>query len=168
MRSLHVRQGDWGRRRSGSSQSTKLTENALRYFTNGNGKSLFSDNAPELVKAAEGLGWIHPTSTPHRPEGNSMTERRVGIAVQGTRCNLAQSGLPHRFWPFALRHNCFARNVAAVGDEVSPYEKHHGSPYAGHVIPFGALVTLRKTPLSRKKGGKFDTPTAQEIGRAHV
>ena len=96
---------------------------------------MFSDNAPELVKAAENLGWVHQTSTPHRPEGNSLTERRVGIAVQGTRCNLVQSGLPHQFWPFALRHSCFARNVIAKNAEQSAYHRLHGEDYAGHVIP---------------------------------
>ena len=145
------------------SKGAKLAENALKHFTKDQGKSLFSDNAPELVKAAESLGWIHATSTPHRPEGNSLTERRIGVAVQGTRCNLVQSGLPHMYWPFALRHSCFARNVTARDDEPAPYDKLHGEPYAGHVIPFGALVNFRKTPIARRKGGKFDSPTAQGL-----
>ena len=140
------------------SKTAKATETALRFFAP-DGKSLFSDNAPEIVKAAEQLGWVHATSTPHRPQANSVTERNIRIMVEGTRANLVQSGLPHRFWTFAARHHCASR-ATTVKDGRSPYGDLHGEHFGGHRIPFGALIHYRKTPLMRRRDGKFSSPTA--------
>ena len=60
------------------------------------GKRIYSDNAGEIAVAAEkmsGARNIHP----HRPQSNGLCENRVKQIVQGTRCNILQSGFPHRF-----------------------------------------------------------------------
>ncbi len=54
-----------------------------------------SDNAPELIAAAKAEFMTHVTSTPWRPQSNSLIEREIGTLGDGTRCMLAQSGLPH-------------------------------------------------------------------------
>eukprot|EP00972_Heterocapsa_arctica_P032966 4850215-Heterocapsa_arctica.AAC.1 len=71
-----------------------------------------SDNAKELKATADFKEMVHLTSTPYRPQSNGVIERFVGLVSDGTRCLLAQSGLPHGWWPYAARAFCHARNVA--------------------------------------------------------
>eukprot|EP00972_Heterocapsa_arctica_P027122 3988210-Heterocapsa_arctica.AAC.1 len=54
---------------------------------------------------------VHLSSTPYRPESNGVIERFVGLVADGTRCLLAQGGLPHAWWPYAARAFCHARNI---------------------------------------------------------
>ena len=120
---------------------------ALRNFAGNHGvKSMYSDNAPELKAAGRTLVWPHATSTPYQPQSNSLIERQVGVIIQGTRASLLQSGLPHKMWPFASKHHAMATNVtvsASAADGLSPYERHMKEPFAGMMIPFGALVHYR-------------------------
>ena len=67
-------------------------------------KFLYSDNSPELVKAARELGVAHGVAVPHRPQTNGVAERAVRAVVEGTRTLLEQAGFAHRFWPYACRH----------------------------------------------------------------
>ena len=146
------------------SKAARNTELALKTFTDGSAKSLYSDNAPELIKAAENLGLVHPTSTPHRPQSNSVTERQIRVTVEGTRAALVQSGLPHRFWPLALRHHTMSENIARAGEDgKTPWERLHGEAFNGLQIPFGALVSFRPTPQMRRGVGKFAAPTTEGI-----
>ena len=136
------------------SKAAKGTELAIKTFAGGSVKSLYSDNAPELVKAAEGLGIVHLTSTPHRPQSNSLTERQV-----------RGDGRRHQGCPRAVRtstpllasrvaHNTMAENVERKGDDGrTAWERHHGESFTGLRIPFGAAVAFRPW---RKPVGKFD------------
>ena len=96
--------------------------------------------------------WPHATSTPYQPQSNSLIERQVGVIIQGTRASLLQSGLPHKMWPFASKHHAMATNMtvsASALDGLSPYEGHMKEPFAGMMIPFGALVHYRPEALPR-------------------
>ena len=90
--------------------------------------------------AAEKMRMVHATSTPHRPQSNGLCENRVKQVVQGTRCNILQSGFPHRFWTLAARHWTFAKSIRPMDDEPSPYAKLRGEENDGLRVPFGALV----------------------------
>ena len=90
--------------------------------------------------------WPNATSTPYQPQSNSVIERQVGVIIQGRRASLLQGGLPHKMWPFASKHHAMATNTtvsAPALDGLSPYERHMKEPFAGMVIPFGALVHYR-------------------------
>ena len=49
---------------------TESTTHALQEFFGGDSqpKKMYSDNAPELLKACSELGYPHDTCTPHRPQ----------------------------------------------------------------------------------------------------
>ena len=56
---------------------TMCTKQALIEFYGGTlkPKKMYSDNAPELLKACSELEYPHDTSTPHRPQSNGVSER---------------------------------------------------------------------------------------------
>ena len=58
---------------------TPSTKQALIEFYGGNSKpkQMYSDNAPELVKACTELEYPHDTNTPHRPQSNGVCEVHV-------------------------------------------------------------------------------------------
>ena len=94
--------------------------NALNQFAGpkDNVQLFYSDNAPELLKAAKQLGWKPGTSTPGRPETNGVGEAAVKRVTHNTTTVLDQAGLSPEWWPFAARHYCFSHNI--VGKGASP------------------------------------------------
>lgn len=119
-------------------KSKVLTVCAIREFGGSKQWQRFaSDNAPELIAAAKAEYMTHVTSTPWRPQSNSLIEREVGILCDGVRCLLAQSGLPHGWWPYAARAFCHARNVSVPHHGgPTPWEKKFGEPFGGQLFPF--------------------------------
>ena len=60
---------------------------------------------------------------------------------KGTSAILLQSGLDEKRWADSVECCGYLRNVQdllVVG--TTPYERRHGEPYKGPIIPFGALV----------------------------
>ena len=85
-------------------------------------KSFYTDNSKELKKAAEDLGWVHPTSHPYRHASNGTMERQNGVSIAGTSTALDGSGLPHSWWPAAIRYSNFTHNIVHQDkDGVTPY-----------------------------------------------
>ena len=106
------------------SKNSQNTFTALMYFLGDHaGKRVFSDSAREISVAAEKMRMVRATSTPHRPQSNGLCENRVKNVVQGMRCNILQSGFPHRFWTLAARQWTFAKSITPVDDEPSPYSR---------------------------------------------
>jgi hypothetical protein len=87
---------------------------------------IYTDCAPELAKAIEKIAQ-HGTARPYRHETNGVIERAIQLVTNGARANLAQAGLPSRYWTYACRHFCFSYNVRTV-EGISPwfrrYKKH--------------------------------------------
>ena len=115
---------------------------------------LYSDGAPELVKAAKDAKWIHSTSAPERPQKNGVAERAVRSVKAGGRTVLLKAGLPAKFWPKAIRHWCFSRNVRKEppnrGGSPLAYTnsftlRHKGNAFKGQRMLFGALIGFRQT-----------------------
>ena len=120
-------------------------------------KRLYTDNAPELIRACKDLRYPHDKSTPHRHQSNAYCERSVRSVVEGARTLLEQAGLPSCFWIFAVRFWCFMRNTEVVDGE-SAWHARHG---AGHFkdaprMPFGSLVTFLPKPDTVKAMPKFN------------
>ena len=96
-------------------QATKTEADAilsLNHFVGPNKtvKQFYSDNAPELMKAAKVLPWPHDTSAPEVSQTNGLIERKVRILEDGVRTILLAAGLYHRWWPWAGRYFSSMRN----------------------------------------------------------
>ena len=71
----------------------------------------YTDNALELGKACEHLGWNDCTSTPRRSETHSIAERAVWRVKEGTSAILVQSGLDGPSVADSMECYCHVRNV---------------------------------------------------------
>ena len=123
---------------------------------------IYSDNSWELAAAAawvneqNGHHSFHQTSTPHRPQSNAFVERAIRTLLRAARGALVQAGLPHRFWPWAARHQAFAISINdRPGGQPSPWWITHGENFAGWVLPFGSLVFYRPPRPILKNLPKF-------------
>ena len=106
--------------------------------------TLYTDNSGELEVAAKEVAKIHATSTPYRPQSNSLAERGIRTLLEATRASLVQAGLPCRFWPMAGSHQAFAIAICDRSNgEMSPFEKRNGEVFDGWRLPFGSLVHYR-------------------------
>ena len=74
-------------------------------------RRIWTDSAPELIKACTDLGYLHDTCTPHRPQSNGVAERQVRKVKEGTRCMISQSGLHAIWWHYAMRCFCYLQNI---------------------------------------------------------
>ena len=121
----------------------------------------YSDNAPELVKAADQMEWKHVQSTNYISRTNSIAERNVRSIIEGTRTNLEQAGLHHSYWPLAAKHYCMARNITDHPDYYSPWKVRFGEDFPGPYLPFGCQINYWTGPKTRpNKPLKFE-PTAR-------
>ena len=98
---------------------------------------MYSDGAQEFRRSLTNLFVPHVTSTPGRHETNAIAERTVQTLSTCVRALLEQSGLEHSYWPLAGRFAAFARNnTKDEADGLSPWERRHGTPFAGPLCPF--------------------------------
>ena len=128
-----------------TSKDAHTTRAVLRDFAGTcNPKLFYSDNAGELLRAAEQLGWRHDTATDNRPATNGVIERQNRNVLEGTRSSLHESGLEHRFWSQAMACWCFLNNVTRRHDKdnLTPWQRRHGSTnkFQGKLVPFGAKI----------------------------
>ena len=143
-----------------SSKSADEAELAVKTFTEGDSVgAVFSDRSRELKAMAKRNKWVHRRATPHRPEAHGKLEIKVRYTKEATRCNLRQSRLPHKWWTFAGRHACVARNVWRKGtDGLSAYERKHGlNSFTGQLVPFGMGIQFRPTKPNRERLLEFDS-----------
>ena len=144
-------------------KSANAAFHALKYFLGDCvATKIYSDNSWELAAAAawvneqNGHHSFHQTSTPHRPQSNAFVERAIRTLLRAARGALVQAGLPHRFWPWAARHQAFAISINdRPGGQPSPWWITHGENFAGWVLPFGSLVFYRPPRPILKNLPKF-------------
>ena len=104
-----------------------------------------SDRAPEIVAAAQALGWPMSSGTPGVPQTNGLAERYVRASKEGGRMNIAQSGLHTSWWEKACECFSFTRNT-----ENGAYLARVGESSNHTRIPFGAMVDFMPTPNAEK------------------
>jgi hypothetical protein len=109
---------------------------------------VYSDNSGEIGSACAKLGWLHDTLVPGIPQTNALIERTNQSLVSLTITCLVEAGLPPCFWSFAAPCAAFLRNVRKVNG-VCPYNKAHGTEFAGNHIPFGARVSYKPSPTKK-------------------
>ena len=90
------------------------------------------------------LEWAcyHDTSTPHKPQNNTLIERCGRMVKEGT--VLHQSGLNVEWWAEAQQCFCFLHNVSDIlYFGTTPYKRRYGADYTGPTIPFGTYVMYK-------------------------
>ena len=88
----------------GAKSATEATSALFRFVgPSGYVLSLHCDNAPELKKAAENLGWNADHSIPFLSGSNGVVERANRHVEEGTITWLEEPGLGRERWPLAGR-----------------------------------------------------------------
>eukprot|EP00975_Prorocentrum_lima_P018537 3902332-Prorocentrum_lima.AAC.1 len=73
------------------------------------------------------------------PRNNSWVERANRTVLEGARSLLLEAGLPSRFWPYAVRHFCLARNAIGKTLGGTPWFARFGDVFIKDLLPFGCL-----------------------------
>ena len=142
-------------------QTWETTKWAIReYKGNRNIQLLYTDGAPEIIRAARELDILHRTSTPGVPQNNCVIEREVQECIRGTRALLLAAGLPTAFWVQAAETFAFNKNITKGRDGDSPYGKTNGVEYKGMRIPFGSKIYFIPSPTKNVSMAKME-PAAQ-------
>ena len=140
-------------------RDVRAARKAFRNFAGPKQKihQFYSDNAPELIRAAEDMDWVHPTSTPYRSTTNARIERKVEHVEEGTRTTLCRSGMPVRTWPLAGDYFCNASNFTPHNGVSAWENKNKRGPFPGKLIPYGARIDFLPPEPIRKLLPKFGT-----------
>ena len=103
---------NWTRIFPGAAKAADLAKRAIEDFKGDDKvREIYTDNAPEIIKAVKELKLRHETSTPYRSTTNSKAERAIRKVLEGTRTVLEQSGFSTRWWPKAAEHFCVGLNT---------------------------------------------------------
>ena len=86
-------------------------------------QTMYSDTAPEFIKAARSLGIPLETSTPGIPHTNGSIERSNQLIIGGTVTNLIAAGMPPCYWTCAAQCFCVNFNTENLKG-ISNWEKH--------------------------------------------
>ena len=108
-------------------------------------KSIRSDGGREFnnddvakIYSDRGIHW-EPTAA-KCPEHNGVSERSMRTLMQTTRAMIFESGIPRRFWPYALEAAVHVWNRTS-NQKPSPYELLYGKPPGiDHLRVFGCLA----------------------------
>ena len=111
---------------------------------------------------------IHQTSQPGVHETNSAAERNNQDILDGLRTVLVQAGLPASFWPYAGRYYCCQRNFRPDADGISPWQRMHGEPFTGKLVPFGAKITFKPNTTKGAEQEKMEPQTVVGIFLGYI
>ena len=133
---------------------------ALQHFRGRQGIDfVYSDGSGELAVACRLDHTLHQESQSGDKQSNGIAERQVQEAKLGTATNLAQAGITHPYWSYAMRHWMMAWNITKKRGKDTPWELRNSEPFPGKIVPFGALVRLHP---SRGNKGRTAQPFADK------
>ena len=138
-----------------------LTENHWRHkgYTL---RAIQYDNGTEIIKGAfhdlcRTKGIVEQQSLPHCPEQNGLAERHNGITKAIELSIRTHSGLPRRFWTFAIQHAILTKNICttvALNKGETPYELWHERPAEINLMKtFGCEAIVHIPEVNRTTGG---------------
>jgi hypothetical protein len=122
-------------------------------------KQLLTDNGGEYVNtflrnSLSSQGIQHITTAPHNSEQNGMAERSNRTVMDGARTVLDESGLPRRYWNYAVTFIAYSRNrspSSATGSK-TPIELFlKQKPSVRHMYPFGCKLQALIPSANRSK-----------------
>ncbi|CAI7932306.1 unnamed protein product [Closterium sp. NIES-54] len=123
-------------------------------------KAIRSDRGGEFL-GAEFRSWLkrhgikQQLTKAYTPQSNGVAERANRTIIEGRRTILLDSGLPLRFWPFAIRHATVIKNrvLAHVGGQHwVPMEKWSGKkPLVDMLRVFGCMGLVHVPKEKRDK-----------------
>ena len=113
-------------------------------------REIYCDKAREFISVCKRLGTSVAHSTPGMPRTNAIVESKVKLVLHGARVALRQAGLSAKFWPYACRHFCHARNIELREGQSAHSARFDGAEFGGMILPFGCLVDFFPTPARKK------------------
>ena len=109
-----------------------------------------SDNAGEITKACEELGWISEPTAANRPVHNPFAERNIQTVTMGAKPALLQSNLHvERFWAEAEAHfttSLFFFSPSRCDPQMTKSEALVGLSFEGVIFLFGCLMHCKPDP----------------------
>jgi hypothetical protein len=142
--------------------------NFLQNGTRRNVKTAMFDNAKELVAGRmKEFSDKHSriiSSVPYSPSSNGIAERLVGVATNGARAMLRDSGLRQRLCVEAMTTfmHLWNRTPTVQNEGKSPYELFYGiKPDVAHLRTFGCVVkvALQRDAWKVGRSGGDELPT---------
>ena len=70
--------------------------------------------------------------------------------LHGARVALRQAVLSAKFWPYACKHFCHARNIELREGQRAHSARFDGKEFDGTILPFGCLIDFFPTPPRKK------------------
>ena len=119
----------------------------------------YSDGARELHAACVKEGIRHDIADSDRHESNGVIERTNRTIIEGTRCLLHQSGLPHKYWPSAMQTFCCNYNFTHTDSKkgTNPHVERHGLKFGGTTLVYGQRIKyLPSSTRELAEKQKFD------------
>jgi hypothetical protein len=114
-----------------------------------------------LGNALQDLGVAVEYTTAYTPSQNGVTERLNRTLVAMAKAMLFASGLPQKFWGFAIEAACYIRNRLPIGPgKITPEQAFTGKlPGIKHLRVFGCLAYVLKPYELRLKLDPNSTKT---------
>ena len=143
------------------------TADAINHFKRErNIRIFYSDRFREIERALRDRHIVSDTNQPGVPQHNAIAERIVQYVLEGTRTALLRAGLPPCFWEYAIQHYCMMENVlpgrrlvVVDGQRTIQWEKTHGEPFYGELIPIGAKFFIKPSETKGDSTSKME-PTS--------
>ena len=105
----------------------------------------------ERHAACRAEGIRHDVADSDRHESNGVIERCNRTVIEGTKCLLFQSGMPHKYWPQAMQTFCMNYNFTHIDAHKGtvPQVERHGAQFAGSPMVFGQRI--RYLPSAKRE-----------------
>ncbi|CAE7541323.1 JNK [Symbiodinium sp. CCMP2592] len=113
-------------------------------------REIYCDKAREFISTCKKVGISVKHSTPGMPRTNAIAESKVKLVLHGARVALRQAGLSAKFWPYACKHFCHARNIELREGQSAYAMRFDGVEFDGQILPFGCLVDFHPTPARKQ------------------
>ena len=138
---------NWNQAVPVSTKSGTDTYNAIGYIAGDEKiRLIYSDGSKEIKRACKKHKIPHEVAGPGIPQTRGKIESIARVDIDGTRCNLENSGLPPLFWPFGIVHFTFSKNVQVINGESAYNARLKNGHFNGILIPFGAYIEFRPLP----------------------